>query len=234
VRWDRTAEDPFSRLVITLAGEAMDAIDGVELSEYSHDRAHVQKCADAYVRLYGGDPDSIIETAWQRALQFCRENESLIRHLGDRLARVETFSGLALQILLDRIDPNFSQPGKRKPRKTKDIYDDIDNDDDLDATMASQESEDIDEEMVAVESGAEEDEDTVETSLNQVETKKKRQQQVLKKAGRIGTEGFYRTDGRIGGCDITAGGPSMRSDWEPDEQALYERAVRWWSRGEVD
>src|SRR5438105_2586522 len=77
VRWKRTADDPFSRLVTTLAGEAFDVIDGLELSESSHDRANVRKLADAYVQLYGGDQDSIIETAWQRALQFCRENESL-------------------------------------------------------------------------------------------------------------------------------------------------------------
>jgi hypothetical protein len=154
VRWERVADEPLARLITTLAGEAMDTLDGIEPSEGSHDRANVRHLADAYAKIFGGTADEAIEIAWQLALDFCREHEGKIRYLGDWLGRAGTISGLALRIRLNRIDKEFNASGKKPKRKKKDIFDGIEDDDDLDATMASQETDTVEETQDQIEAGA--------------------------------------------------------------------------------
>jgi hypothetical protein len=178
--------------------------------------------ANAIERIYGDDAAEVLQAAWLDACHFAREHRATIVRLGDWLGRAGTVSGTAIRIHLDRLralpenspesatdpDEDFIARPKKK-RKTK-----------LAAAEDSEEQEEpADEDLGLDDDEIDEDENTYTDASKQT-----------KKAGRIGSEGFYRTDGYISPAGMLSGGTPMMDDWEPGPE-LYQRAVDFWAHG---
>jgi hypothetical protein len=231
--------NPFDRVVNSLLGPASD------LRFFNHRWDHeTQDHADAIEAAKAideNDVEGILQRAKVAADEFVREYEDEIVMIGDRLYRKGELSGLAMRIMLSRagafpedVSQNagksaaFNAPKRPKRKPRKDVKGE--SDDTLDAEDADQTVEAQDEPDDNEAEGPEADEFTYQTfdeTTGHVVTKKKKKK--IGRAGRIGRDAFWRTDGFISASGVSA----ATSNYEPNERALYEKAVRFWSRGEV-
>jgi hypothetical protein len=220
--------DPFDRVVNSLVGPASDLHFFGQRWDYdTGDHCDAIKAARA---IDENGYEDILRRAEKAAAAFVRDHEREIIAVGDRLYRKGELSGLAIRVLLNRIgelpEDVSQKEGTGVPRpkrkKKKDLQDH--DQDQLDASDASQDNDEVEEPDVGEIEDIPQDTYTDLEHATQIQKKKKKK---LGRAGRIG-DAYYRTDGYI-----SAGGLTVTSNWEPNEQALFERAVAFWSRGET-
>jgi hypothetical protein len=165
--------------------------------------------------------EDILRRAEKAAAAFVRDHEREIIAVGDRLYRKGELSGLAIRVLLNRIgalpEDVSQKEGTGVPRpkrkKKKDLQDH--DQDQLDASDASQDNDEVEEPDVGEIEDIPQDTYTDLEHATQIQKKKKKK---LGRAGRIG-DAYYRTDGYI-----SAGGLTVTSNWEPNEQAAKRNA----------
>jgi hypothetical protein len=223
--WD-SIRSPFERLVMMLVGEKSDEVFfSKDHDEESHDRLDARQLATAIEADTGEVWSDVMARAEIAAGMFVRKHQNEIRLVGERLYDAQTLTGDEVLDCLNRAygedvpakgddpDEEFNRPPRPK-RKVKRVY--------------AEDAEEVEEPNVGEIEDIEDDTYTDEDKETQIHKKKK-----IARAGRFGdSNAYWRTDGMLGGF-VAAGGASVRSsNYEPNERALYERAVRFWSTGE--